>query len=144
MTVADAGALGKAIVEEMVTRWGLPIEAADKSEKMANIELMNGDFESGRLLVHESLTELHTQYLTLTKDRTGKKEDPSLPNDRVDSALYSWKHCRNYWYKESIPEPEYGTEEYWNREEQRQIEKLVRESQNSSERPWWETEDMIA
>jgi len=132
LTVADAGALGKAIVEEMVTRWGLPIEAAEKSEKMSNIELMNGDFRCGRLLVDEGLTELKTQYLTLTKDRTGKKEDPSLPNDRLDSVLYPWRACRNYWYKDKLPEAEFGSEEYWNQMEERQIAAMVAQSEQSS------------
>jgi hypothetical protein len=129
ISVADCGALGKMIVEEITTRYGIPLEPAEKSQKMANIELMNGDFRTGRLLVHESLEGLNNQYRTLCKDRTGTREDPTLPNDRCDSTLYPWRHCRQYWYKDAIPEPEYGTEEYWNQVEQRQIEALVAQSQ---------------
>jgi len=132
ITVADAGALGKAIVEEMVTRWGLPIEAAEKSEKMANIELLNGDFRSGRLFVHESLAPLKNQYRTLCKDRTGKREDPALPNDLLDSVLYSWRACRNYWYKEKIPEPEYGTDAYWKRIEDEQLQAMLAAAQTQA------------
>lgn len=140
ITVADAGALGKAIVTEMQTRYGIPVEFADKNEKMAHIELMNGDFTAERLFVHESLVELKTQYRTLCKDKTGKKEDPTLPNDLADSGLYSWRHCRNYWYKEAPEEPDVGSAAWYEREEKRQIERLV--AQSGGEKPWFENELM--
>jgi len=141
-TFADSGALGKAIVEEMRTRYGLAIEDAVKSDKMANIELMNGDFQSGRLFVHESLQEIKHQYRVLVKDRSGKREDPTLPNDLLDAALYPWRSSRPYWYRESVKGPEQGSLEWYEQQEKRQIERLERQSEQL--RPWWERDELFA
>ena len=111
-TVVDAGALGKAIVEDLNARFDLGLNPANKQEKMGNIELMNGEFVAERLMILPGNDELTSQARILSKDKTGKKEDPTLQNDLLDSLLYSWKHARNYMYIEPELQPEFGSDEY--------------------------------
>lgn len=77
---ADTGALGKMITEEMIRRYGIPMEAVKKQDKAGWISLVNGAFIDNTLKVKRSLTSLKNQLKTLVKDEKGN-EDPSLPND---------------------------------------------------------------
>ena len=47
--VGDAGGLGKPYVEEARRRWGIPVVAADKTHKSAQIELVNDALRTGML-----------------------------------------------------------------------------------------------
>lgn len=131
--IADTGALGKMITEEMKVRYGLPIEPADKREKLSNVHLMNGDFIDGNCLVHESLTLLTDQYKTLTKDAKGM-ETPGHPNDLCDVSLYAWKLCRGYHFE---PKIELTADQKVKKQEQamlRAVERSIAEDQI----PWYE------
>lgn len=78
--VADTGALGKMIAAELTKRHQIPIQSAEKKEKLMNQQIMNGDFIDGRLMVLSTLGDLIHQYEILTKADDGE-EDPALPND---------------------------------------------------------------
>jgi len=125
-TVIDCGGLGKAIVEEFRQRWGIPCEAAEKSEKMAFIELVNGDFREERFKLLRQCEPLGAQYRALCKDKSGNKEHPDMPNDLCDSALYAYRKARHYFYREKDIEPMYGSAEYWKKTEREMIEKIER------------------
>ena len=104
--VADAGALGKAIVEQWNERYALGVQAADKREKLAAIEMFNGDLVTGRLKVKkDSPLDLELQgNLWLPGDGV-KKEDPRTPNDVCDAGLYGYRWARHYLGREPTPEP---------------------------------------
>lgn len=137
-TVADCGALGKAIVEEMNARYQLGIVPAEKSQKMTMIELMNGDFRSERLMVHESLDPLKHQYKTLVKDKTGTREDPTMPNDLCDSMLYPYRFAYHYLHRDEPQLPEKGSEQWYAMQEQAMFEKILND--HTSSQNWWENE----
>lgn len=102
--VADAGALGKAIVEEFNQRYQLNIKAAEKSSKAAFIDLLNGDLISGRLLLTaESPAIAEMQQLQWDPKSNRTKENGAYPNDYVDSLLYSWRECRHWVPQEKDP-----------------------------------------
>jgi hypothetical protein len=82
----------------MRLRYELPMVAAEKTEKMTAIDMVNCDFIDNRLFIHESLRNVHMQYEALTWDDK-HKEDPLLPNDYADSILYAHRFCRHYWGK---------------------------------------------
>ena len=124
-TWVDAGALGKPIVEQMKSRYGLNLKAAEKSEKMAHIAIMNSDFAEGRLMVDPELTDYIEQMSILKKDDTGTKEDPNLPNDRCDGGLYAWRASRHYWYQKPEVKPEYGSAEWAAAEEQSMLDAAI-------------------
>lgn len=101
--IADTGGLGKSICEELKSRYSLPIRAAEKTEKMTAIEAMNGDFIDGRILIHESCTDLMTQYEQLTWDEKRLHENPSMRNDLCDCSLYALRFSRHYWHCPKAP-----------------------------------------
>jgi hypothetical protein len=108
---ADGGNLGITIVKTLQLEYGFPIEKADKREKLDYIELLNGGFDRGEVLVIErepetgKQTMLDRQLLTnawrlgdededeiLELARLGKlKEDPNIPNDSTDAFLYLYR-----------------------------------------------------
>lgn len=49
--VCDTGGMGKVVAEEMKQRFGIPIKAAAKRDKLAYIEFTNGELRCGRVKV---------------------------------------------------------------------------------------------
>lgn len=92
----------KQVVETIKARfnlWQVIIEAAEKSDKMAYIELMNSDFVMERIKLLRNKTEtLAEEYSNLIKDPNSlvKKEHPSCDNHLCDASLYAWRAARNY------------------------------------------------
>lgn len=132
--VADAGGLGKAIVEEMKDKWHLPVKAAEKQKKPAYIELLNGDLESGRLKIHSTLTGLRDQMLTLQWDaaKPGIKENEDYPNDLCDATLYAWRECRHHRSATPPPAPQIGTDA-WKAELEKKMRELAMKRAKQSE-----------
>lgn len=93
--VGDAGALGKAVVEDMQRNWAIAITPAEKHKKPAFIRLLNGDLVSGRLLINCHLGEAIEQMglLQWHPDHIGLREHPDMPNDMCDAVLYAWREC---------------------------------------------------
>lgn len=132
--VGDTGGLGKSIVEEMRQRYAIPITAAEKRNKLANIELLNGDFISGNVMVHDSLTELREQYSILTKGDNGM-EDPTIPNDLCDATLYAYMECRHWANSRREPKVDVNSDKFMEQLWQQEAEQLERQEQLE----WWET-----
>lgn len=104
--VGDTGGLGKGYQAEALDRFKLPIEPAQKTNKMGYIKLMNGDFEGDylaergpQILVFSPMCEdLLKEYGSLdwAKNRIGRQENQSSPNHCSDAALYGWRRCFAY------------------------------------------------
>lgn len=103
--VADAGALGKAIIAEFVQRYQLNIKAAEKSAKLAYIDLLNGDLISGRLLLPADCPTIQEmQELQWDPKSNRTRENSTQKNDFLDSLLYSWREAR-HWVPSDDVEP---------------------------------------
>jgi hypothetical protein len=124
--VADSGALGKSIVAEMVKRYSLPIQAAEKKDKLATQQLMNGDFIDGRLFVNSGQEDLIHQYEILTYGENGL-EDASIPNDLCDAALYAWRECKHYAYRPKEAQISRDSDEFMQQYWKSEGEKLERQ-----------------
>lgn len=118
---ADSGNLGKMIIMQLIRDYGLPIEKADKREKLDYIELVNGSMARGEIKIIEGTT-LEAQLLTnawklqdededeiTDLARRGKlKEDDAIPNDSADAFLYLYRgslHQFGQRTEEDQPEP---------------------------------------
>ncbi len=123
--VADTGGSGgKTIIETLNTHYGHAIEAAEKREKFDYIEIMNGEFSSGRVKIiprSDLDFELRTLQWLMNEDddkgllaRTGKlKENPTQPNHLCDAWLYTWRYAHHHWAQDmAAAGPAVGTYEH--------------------------------
>lgn len=134
--VADTGGLGKSITEEMIRRYGIPVMAAKKTDKQAYIHLMNGDLIDGNYLIHDSLENVKAQMLALQKADDGT-EDPNLPNDLCDVALYGYREAKAYAFEPELKPPKTQTEK-WEREAEKLLTDDVDRMIEDESTEWWE------
>jgi hypothetical protein len=100
-SVADCGALGAVIVSDMSRRLGIHIEAAEKKEKNAAIELMNRELAKGHVYAKkDSPWVKECAILQWNDDRS--HEDPRYPNDLNDAQLYGYRKAFHWTYQEPI------------------------------------------
>jgi hypothetical protein len=110
--VVDSGGIGRMIVEEIVKRYGIPAVAAEKSDKLGAIELMNGDLYSGRCKVLKGEPVLK-EWDSLIWDVARKVEDPRFPNDLHSAALYAYREAIHWLYRQHKELGKQGTELYY-------------------------------
>lgn len=96
--VMDAGALGKKIQEEILSRHSLPLEAAEKQRKHEFIALLNGDLGASMFKALPN-TRFEEDSMKVTWDY----DDPQKPRisdavhtDIGDAVLYAWRAARHY------------------------------------------------
>jgi hypothetical protein len=130
--VMDAGALGKKIQEEIRSRHGIHIEAAEKSRKVEFIELLNDDLRTGKLLAPpNSLFEQDSMLVTWDKESIIKNpERPKVSDiyhsDINDAVLYAWRECRHYLSEMPIKPPKLNTDAYMDELEQKEASEMQR------------------
>lgn len=112
--VGDLGGLGKGYGVESRNRFGIPIEAAEKTNKLGFIKLLNGAYERDKFKVVRGTNEkfiIEVQALPW-KDERRLEELPGVPNDLCDMGLYGWRKCRGFMHVEPPTKPKPGTPEY--------------------------------
>lgn len=114
--VMDMGALGKKIGEEIIRRWQIPVEAADKTRKMENVALLNDALRTGRFLAKASSTFAEDAF-KVEIDRDKSTPDRTVISDRfhsdiIDATLYAFKLSPAYSYTPPLPKPKYGSKEW--------------------------------
>lgn len=136
MIVADyAGGGAKMLLETINQRYGLAIQPAEKRFKIDHIDLLNGDFLTGRVKIipgSELETELCGLQWDLSNDaktilaRTGRlREDPSCPNHLCDALLYIWRFAYHYYSTPHQIGPEVGSPEWAKIREEQEIERYI-------------------
>lgn len=75
----DTGGGGKMIAEELSARFSLPISAANKTDKIGTMELLNGDLYSNKTKILKGEPVLK-EWDVLKWDESRKKEDPRFEN----------------------------------------------------------------
>jgi hypothetical protein len=99
--VGDVGGLGKAFAEEARRRFHVPIEPAEKVNKLGYISLMNGDLERGRLkVVRAGCRPLLDEWAELPWDEERQKECEGFENHCADAALYGWRAANAFYAKD--------------------------------------------
>lgn len=104
--VGDPAGLATMVMDTLAAEHGVYIEPAEKREKLDHIEILNDDFDSGRIHVRRGseLAEelLGNKWLEKTLGTPKRKEDPATPNDLCDAALYAFRWCM---HRQSRPKP---------------------------------------
>ncbi len=112
---ADPGGGGKKLIESLRARYPtMPIEVADKTEKIANLKILNNALRTGRFKAKK--TSRFAQDCNLLE----KDNDKSTPekivikghSDAIDSVLYPFKESPAYYFKPPIVAPKPGTPEH--------------------------------
>lgn len=123
----------KQAVEEMKKRHGLNmLEAAEKPGKSDIIELMNADYQTGRIkIVKPECQDLINEYESLVWDHKSavRVEHPGKPNHCADSALYPWRKCfhsSNLSMRQTRPLSEEEQLEKWAMEKAQQLQGVGR------------------
>ena len=137
--VGDVGGLGKGYAEEMRRRFSIPIEPAEKQNKLGYIKLFNGAMERREFLVVEGTNECFVDEAEelpwATEERL--KEALGLPNHSCDESLYGWR-AATAWSEDDEPSkgPQKGTPEWYALEQQREKERAIEEARRLSARNW--------
>lgn len=115
--VMDMGGLGKKIGEEIIRRYQIPVEAADKVRKMENLELLDDSLRTGRFKAKHSSRFTQDTYL-VEVDRDKSRPDrivvsSSYHSDIIDAVLYAFKFSPAYSYEPPKDGgPKRGTKEW--------------------------------
>ena len=127
-TVVIDGA-NKQGVEQMRKRHGLPLKRADKLGKIDHIDLMNADFRTSRILVHEGCTELMDEYANLIWDdrKLKKEEHASCANHLADAGLYNFIYAYSYCFTKEPEKIDMTTDNFMDKYLEEKSEKMKRE-----------------
>ena len=141
--VLDFGGLGKKIAEELSSRFGLGIEAAEKERKLEHIELLNDAMRTG--LFHAKKDSRFAQDCLLVEWDKSNPEKPKISDrfhsDACDMVLYGYRRAM-HWLAEAAPE-ELGTEDAMEKElmDRMESEKSARRMDQMQSNPQnWEAE----
>ena len=119
-TVADCGGLGKSIVEDLNIRFSLNIQAAEKTDKLAGIELWNGDAERGLVhLLRGGQYASQAKILQWDSKHPRQKEDGRFANDLCDAGLYGYRCAWHWTHRPPEARVRVGSTEWWTLEESR-------------------------
>lgn len=128
--VLDAGALGKKIQAEILTRHGLNLEAAEKNRKIEFIELLNDDLRTGKFKAFDG-SIFEDDCLLVQWDKESKIRNPERPkvsdsyhSDICDAVLYAWRECRHFMAEKTSQAPRPGTDEFMDELERKEAEKI--------------------
>lgn len=114
----------KQAVEEIRQRYGIPLESAEKTEKVFYLKLLDDDLIVGNVkIVRSGCAGLIEEWEALQwEDLNKTNEDPRCSNHEADSALYSWRKCHHFL---ATREPEVyskNSQAYMDQEEEREAE----------------------
>jgi len=134
--VGDVGGLGKGYAEEMRQRYGLPIQPAEKRNKLGYISLLNGALARAELMIVRArnldlIREL--EELPWNEGRTAPAE--GFEDHLADSLLYGWRAAVAWAEDDPRPEgPAPGSAEWWQAKAAADKERAISESMRRARR----------
>lgn len=112
--VADEGALGKSLAEELRRRHHIPVKAADKPGKDSNAAFLNDYLRRGLFKARrdsrfvEDSFKVQINYDKSTQTRIAVRGH----SDAIDAVLYAFKACPAWAQKIVVVQPKVGTAEW--------------------------------
>jgi hypothetical protein len=135
--VIDTGGLGKKIAEELKNRYGIPLEAADRTRKMESAEILNDALRMGVLKAKSDTKFAGDSYLVQidwdksTPDKIVLKKEPH--SDIIDAVIYAFKESPSYAYEPPAEGPKPGTPEWDKHLEDQHLKAAVEQVQREKE-----------
>lgn len=111
---ADPGGGGKKLIESLKQRYSIPFEVADKTEKVANLKILNNALRTGRFKARKD-SQFAEDCNLLEKDMDKSTPDKIIikgHSDAIDSVLYPFKESPAYYWKPPVETPKPGTPEH--------------------------------
>lgn len=142
--VADMGHGGaKMLVEGMNQRYGYLIQPAERRDKYDHIELLNGDFLSGRIKIQPN-SDLARELAMLQWDlshgdksllaKQGKlKEHYSFDNHLSDAFLYAYRFSNHFWGTSRVAKAAPNSPEFWDAREDEWMRRYVQQRDNPTD-----------
>ena len=135
--VGDVGGQGKAFVAEMAARFTIPIEPAEKHNKIGYVSLFNGDLRRGRIkVVRAKCAHLLDEWRDLPWAEGRNKEADGFANHCADATLYAWRAACAYHEREPDPVP--TGDAALRAEEAALVQHLEAEVAREASEQWWE------
>lgn len=125
--VGDAGGLGKKVIEDIKDRYTIPIEPADKRDKMSNYKFLDNALRTGNFKAKKNSRFAQDCHI-LERDLDKSTSDRIIVkghSDAVDSALYAFKLSPAYNYVPPIKKAQPGTPEFIKEQETLHIQSLM-------------------
>ena len=112
----DMGGLGKKIGEEIIKRYKIPVEPAEKQRKIENITLMNDALRRGHLKAKQKSRFAEDSYMVeIDRDKSTPeriKVSDRFHSDIIDAVLYAFKISPAYAYEPDKPKVQRGSKEW--------------------------------
>lgn len=144
--IMDMGGLGKKIGEELIKRYLIPVEAADKTRKMENISLLDDALRTGKFKASANSRFTQDTYL-VEIDRDKSRPDRIAVSNRyhsdiIDAVLYAFKFSPAYAYEPPKPDkPQWGTKAWAEQQSKEMFEKEMEALQQAQERAKWHSNE---
>jgi Terminase RNaseH-like domain len=138
--VCDTGGYGKAVAEEMRQRFGLPIKAAAKRDKLVYLEFVAGELRAGRIKVLRGANvELIDDLCNLAWNDERTDSSPGSRDHLPDAFLYGEREISSWTAAIGLGDrdpPEPYSAEWWIAEENRMEELLVERARLNTNTEW--------
>ena len=127
--VADTGGLGLKVVNDLMDRTGLFIEAADKQGKFAAYRILDAALRKGHFLLPEgSRAEEDSYKLAWDREDGDTKVSDRFHSDILDAILYAYRGCRSYDFTLREPALDPDAHDYHERLAAKRIKEEIAES----------------
>lgn len=108
--IVDIGALGAGYANEMRSRYRIPVEPAEKANKLGFRKLLNGALERAEVVLTDECPGLVEELESLPWAKGGLDNVKGRANHHTDALLYGWRAAQS-WRAAFKQEQEEQTEE---------------------------------
>lgn len=135
--VMDTGGLGKKISEEIIRRYQIPIQPAEKVRKFEYIELFNASMRTQQFMAKkDSLFAFDAFKVEWNRDK--ETPDKKVISDRYHSdiceaVLYAWRESYSFTFTPPVTKPKWGTKEWAEQEEEAMYEQALEHALQAEE-----------
>jgi len=120
--VLDEGGLGKKIAEDIRSRFGCPLQPADKAQKQSNVEFLNDSLRLGNFKAKQNSRFAQDSYqiqIDWEKTTPGKIVIKKKPHsDIIDAVLYAFRESQAHTYQKPVAAPPYGSKAWAKQQEE--------------------------
>jgi hypothetical protein len=118
--VMDTQGIGRRHADEVMSRFGIPIEAADKQDKSSGIRIVRDRLLTGHIKTLPGALPLVGEWETIVWNRERNDHERDQEDHCADACIYAVKRLRNYTDTHLRPQPKVGSRE-WSEQQEREM-----------------------